>query len=262
MSQLADSLQDLSVLVTRPAHQADGLIRALKDHGAKPIGFPVIEICDISPDPALKQNLPQYDLVIFISANAVEKGMDWVQKLGLTITQPVLAIGKATARAIDRYSLNLLDLPDQAFNSEALLKHEQLQVEHIRGRRLLIFRGQGGREYLAEQLRHRGAQVDYAEVYRRQKPAADVQPLIKKWQQGGIQLVTVSSNEALQNLYDMLGTAAHKRLQHTPLLVPGQRCARLALQLGHKADIIQAESAADAAVISAIINWQQHNATS
>lgn len=126
----------------------------------------------------------------------------------------------------------------------------------------MIFRGQSGREWLADNLRQRGATIEYAQVYIRQKAQQDIQPLLNRWQTSGIDLITLSSNEALQNLYDMLGTAGRDHLLKTAIIVPSERCVQLAQQLGFKADIVQATSAADEATLSAINHWQKQHITS
>ncbi len=260
MKQQATRLTSPKVLVTRPAHQAEPLLLQLQQQGFKAIPFAVIEICDVQASDTLIQQLKQieqYALLIFISANAVHKGMDCLQNLSANITQPVLAIGAATAKALKHYNVTPLTLKSQQFDSEALLEHPALQGDNIQAKKILIFRGQSGREVLANQLRQRGAVVEYAQVYWRQKAQQDIQPLLTQWQTEGIDVVTVSSNEALQNLYDMLAEDGRDYLLNTAIIVPSVRCVQLAQQLGFKADIIQATSAADQATLLAIQNWQQ-----
>jgi len=57
------------------------------------------------------------------------------------------------------------------FDSEALWL--RLQARDWRGRRALIVRGDGGREWLADRLRMAGAQVDEVSAYRRTLPTLD-----------------------------------------------------------------------------------------
>jgi len=265
LKQQQTHYQQPQVLVTRPAHQAKPLLMQLQQQGFEAIPFAVIEICDVPPSDALIQqlkHLEQYALLIFISANAVHKGMDCLQTVSASITQPVLAIGAATAKALKHYNVTPLTLKSQQFDSETLLEHPALQGDNIQGKKILIFRGQAGREVLADNLRKRGAMVEYAAVYRRQKAQQDSRPLLQHWQTRGIDLITVSSNEALQNLYDMLGMAGRDILLKTAIIVPSTRCVQLAQQLGFTADIMQATSAADEAVLSAVKKWQQQHITS
>lgn len=251
--------------MTRPVHQAEPLIQQLQQQGAIVTPFPVIEICDVEPNAQLTQqltHLAQYDVLIFISANAVHKTCAWMQKTSVNIQQPVLAIGAATAKALKNHAIDVLEADNNTADSETLLAYTALQRDNIQHKKILIFRGQAGREILANELRKRGAEVEYAQVYRRQKPSQDIRPLLQQWQNTGIDLVTLSSNEALQNLYDMLGEVGRDILLKTAIIVPSARGVELAQQLGFKAKIIQATSAADQATLSAITHWQQQMAMS
>jgi uroporphyrinogen-III synthase len=243
-------LSGLGVLVTRPAHQAGGLIERLQQAGADTFALPVIEIEAIT-HPALRSD---YDLMIFISANAVMHG---AQLYTSASHKPrIAAIGQATARALRERDIAVNLTPDHAFTSEALLALDTFSPEKISGQRIVIVRGEGGREHLADTLRARGARVDYAEVYRRIQPQTDVRWLQALWEQQRIGLVMVSSNEALENLYHMLEKQRHWLLQ-TPLLVPGERCHQRATQLDFNF-ILTASSASDDAMMQTILNWHKN----
>lgn len=232
----------------------------LQQAGAHPIGFPVI---DIRP-PLHTENLmdrlarvAQYDMLIFISANAVRYGLQTIAEAGGMIGQSVSAIGKSTAAALREQGIQVTLEPESGFNTEALLADTAFDADAIRGKKVLIVRGQGGRELLADSLRSRGAEVDYAEVYRRCRPAVDDTEVHRLWQNGQIQIVTVTSNEALKNLYDMLTIDTRSYLLNTPLVVPGPRAAELALQSGFRAEILTAANATDQAMLDAIRQWHK-----
>ena len=71
--------------------------------------------------------------------------------------------------------------------------------------RVVIFRGDGGRELLGDVLSQRGAQIEYAECCRRQKPQADNGKLLYLWARNELHAITVTSSEVLHNLYDLVG---------------------------------------------------------
>ena len=159
------------VMVTRPAHQAEPLCQLLEQNGASVLRFPVIEITDASDQPALLdvlRRLEQFDMAIFISPNAVSRIMNLLHthKMHLPEELTLATIGKGSARELKSFTGRAPDIvPASVFNSEALLEMEAMAP--VSGKKIVIFRGEGGRELLAETLRERGANVEYADAYRR-----------------------------------------------------------------------------------------------
>lgn len=244
-----------TIVVTRPAHQAGPLCRLIEAQGGRAISFPSLEIeCSSQPQPLL-QRLERFDIAIFISANAVECATPFMPD-PLPPNTLFAAVGKRTATLLQHHHHGHPVLsPDNGADSEALLARPELQ--QVRGKRILIVRGAGGRELLAETLIQRGAEVAYAEVYRRVRPAGDLASLQGL---GQIDLITATSNESLQNLYDM-GTASQRGwLLTLPLVVIGQRGAALAQRLGFRHPAIVAAEASDAGLLQAMTGWrrQQH----
>jgi uroporphyrinogen-III synthase len=105
-------------------------------------------------------------------------------------------------------------------------------MQAVAGRRVAIFRGDGGRELLGDTLRARGAVVEYVESYRRALPQADAAPLLKEWAGGDIDAVTVTSSEGLRNLCVLVGTTGLEHLKRTPLFVPHPRIELAAKDAG------------------------------
>src|SRR5207249_132245 len=129
-------LSDLRVLVTRPAQQAAALCASINNLGGEAIPFAVL---DIQPRAhTLMQS--SYDLVIFISANAVLHGVSLLQQLG---APQIAAIGNATATALQSAGVDVGIIAPAPFNTEALLMHEKLQSPP---NNILIIRGTDGRE--------------------------------------------------------------------------------------------------------------------
>jgi len=230
----AGRLAGRRIVVTRPAGQNEGLAEMIRAEGGEPIVFPVLEILDLEDTRALvaaADRLEAYDLAVFISPNAVDKALnvigarrEWPERLRAA------TIGRASEKALARYGVTNVIAPSGRFDSEALLALPQLV--DVRGWRVVVFRGDGGRELLGDTLRSRGATVEYVECYRRVRPNADVEPLLKRWGRGEIDAVTVSSSEGLRNLYDMLGKLGQAWLKRTPLLAPHARIAENARALG------------------------------
>jgi len=108
-------------------------------------------------------------------------------------------------------------------------------MRDVKGLRVAIFRGEGGREVLAYGLRERGASVDYVECYRRVRPRSDPAPLLAAWRRGALQAFTVSSAESLRKLFAMLEGGP---LAELPLFVPHERVAAEARRLGAREALV------------------------
>lgn len=250
-------LQGVRVLVTRASHQADNLCRLIEARGGVALRFPVLRIVPPAEQHTLAsmgRHLADYDLAIFVSTNAVRMGVKCVLTDGRwPSTVRIAAIGARTASALEEAGLPAYIAPRDQFTSEALLDLKPMR--EVEGLRILIVRGEGGRETLANTLRERGARVDYLEVYRRAQPDADTRPVVDAWARAEIDAVTISSNQSLQNLYDMLGEPGRSCLRRSVLVVGSQRTAELAARLGITAAPVLADNASDEAIVAALEAW-------
>ena len=251
MIDLTCNLNGRGILVTRAAHQADGLVAQIDAHGGRAIRFPALEILSARDSISAAAQMSQpWDLMVFISPNAVHHGIELLAGSAPKTTH-LAAVGEATARALREAGLAPDLVPVDRQDSEGLLALPELQ--QMEGRRVLIVRGEGGRPLLGDSLRARGAKVGYAEVYRRTRPTGDPIPLLKRWRDE-VDIVTSTSSEVLNNLVTMLGETGGELLRKTPLLVISQRMASRAAELGFK-HIITSEGADDAAVLQALCDW-------
>lgn len=230
----AAPLAGRGILVTRPERQAQELSRLIGEAGGRAILFPVIEIVDVDdlrPLLELIGRLEQFDLAVFISPSAVDKAMNLIAaRRALPPGLKVAAVGQGSARELKRFGVGGVIAPRGRFDSEALLALPDLA--DVAGRRVVIFRGEGGRELLGDTLRARGAEVSYAECYRRGRPSADAAALLRAWARGEVDAVTVTSGEGLRNLFDLLGKLGQQWLKKTPLFAPHPRIAEAARELG------------------------------
>ena len=238
----APALGGRRVVVTRPAGQAAHLAALIGAAGGEPLLFPVLEIFDahdLRPALALIERLEMFDLAIFISANAVDKALALV---GARRSWPpalrVVTVGRGSERALRRHGFTAVIAPAERFDSEGLL--ELPELKQLAGKRVVIFRGEGGRELLGETLSARGAVVEYAECYRRGPPHADPAPLLALCARGGLDAFTVTSSEGLANLHALLGEAGRPCLQNTPLFAPHERIAAAARALGVRTVVLTA----------------------
>lgn len=237
-------LKGLSILVTRPVAQSVSLVAAIQSMGGIAYSFPLIEIQPVSPCPEVLEGFSGYNLVIFVSQNAVDCAWPCLTN-DFPASARLAAVGQATAAAMERHGQPPDIVPARQFDTEGLLAMPDL--ESVTGQRVLIVRGAGGRELLAETLRDRGAIVDYAEVYRRE-PTEQV----LTYSEDEIDVILVTSSEALENLRNIAQQSGRLWLTEKPLLVIHERIAVRAGELGFKLKPVVAEQASDAAMLEAL----------
>ncbi len=252
------TLTGVRVLVTRPQTQADNLVHLIEARGGEAIRFPVIEIAEPQDTQALLaviDRLKDFALAIFISPNAVNRAMNLIlARGGLPETTRVACVGRGSARELKHFGIENIIVPQGRFDSEALLELPELQA--VKGKRIVIFRGDGGRELLGDTLKARGAEIEYAECYRRARPSTDMTPLLRRWARGEIDIASVTSVDGLRNLFDMVGKAGQQWLIRTPIIVVSERMLEVCRELGFKTEPRVAATASDEAILEAIQAWR------
>lgn len=247
-----------TIVVTRPLAQAGALAGQIAAAGGTPVVFPLLEIGP-APDPAplaaAIDALDSYALAAFVSPNAVAHSVPAIlARRAWPDALCAAAVGQGTLRALAALGIDGI-APRTRFDSEALLELPELAPARVAGRRVVIFRGDGGRELLADTLRSRGAQVDCVTCYTRSAPAGGPGPLLAHWADGGIDAIAVSSSEGLRFLWDMLDADGRARLAATALFVPHARIAENAHALGLARVVLT--DAADAGLFAGLCayNW-------
>ncbi len=229
----AGPLSGRGIVITRPREHAVALADLIRAAGGDPVLFPTLEILP-PDDPAAAAGviarLSSFQLAIFVSPTAATRGCAMLSASAWPAGLRVAALGAGTARALVRLGLRDVISPPGEADSEALAALPELQ--DLRDRAVVIFRGQGGREWLGARLEARGARVEYAECYRRARPAADAGGLLARWQSGGIEAVSITSTEGLENFTAMLGPTGKGYLCASPVFVPHPRIAAAARELG------------------------------
>jgi uroporphyrinogen-III synthase len=247
----ASLLSNKTILITRPGGREIHLRRILEQAGGNVIHYPVINInqpsaLEIKQLNHLRDQLHHFDMAIFISPTAVEQSQLYFPVLPEHLT--IVSIGSKTTQALQHKKIHV-DLEAPEHNTESLLQTVEFQIPEIQAKRILIFRGTGGRALLGDSLIDRGAQVRYVETYRREIP---LHPPLSEQQLKTLNAITISSNEGLKNLITLMQDPG--LLIDIPLVVPGQRAATLAHQHGFKT-IITAKNATDEAALIALNNF-------
>jgi uroporphyrinogen-III synthase len=255
-------LAGVKVLVTRPVHQAKNLAEGIQAAGGYSILFPVLEITDIEDlQPLLDiiARLNEFDLAIFVSPNAVNKTMPLIKANGaLPSNMRIAVVGKGSANALKQLGVADIIVPTGRYDSEALL--DQSELQQMKNKRVVVFRGNGGRKLLGDTLIERGARLEYAECYHRGKPNVDAASLLTAWSDQNLNAVTITSSEGLYNLFDMIGPIGQQLLKTTPLFTAHERIAQKARDLG-LAEIILTP-AGDEGLLQGLIDYFSSNQAS
>ncbi len=244
-------LAGLGVLVTRPARQAGAFAQKLAALGAAPVVFPAIAILPPANPEVLARvhvALADYDIAVFVSANAAEYGAPdprrWPAKLA------AFAPGPGTAEALAAVGIGGARVPTTSFDSEGLLALPELSA--VGGKRVVIFRGDGGRDHLGDTLSARGATVDYVACYRRAAPQSSAAGLGEAFHDGRIDAVTLTSSEGTDNLWALADDAMRAAWRAVPTFVPHPRIAAHARELGLP---VIATAGGDAGLIAGLLEW-------
>ena len=246
-------LQNLGIAITRPVDQAKKLSKLMTEAGGTPILFPLIEITALnnySQFETVIKDIAEYDWAIFISSNAVQNGMPRLLKLGIPSHLQFAAIGPVTASELKAFGVKEVLIPMERFDSESLLALPEMgQVE---GKKILLVRGVGGRDVLAETLRARGALVTFAECYQRINPQTNCDLLTQLYSKNKLRGIVITSSEAMRHLLDLAGDS--EWLKNITLFVNHARIAEVPLQLGLKVAVASAPG--DEAMLALVLDSQ------
>ena len=252
---MADPAQ-LSVVVTRAVHQADELCNLISQAGAEAVRFPVTEIEAVDDsDPALVQSLEALDdtdVAIFVSPNAATYGLSLLERQGRELPKRarVLAVGPGTARQLHERGVSVSAVPQDKYDSEALLGLPDLQ--DVAGRSVLIIRGQAGREMLAEELDRRQAVVSHLVCYRRIALDNPDPKVLSRWHDQGFDVLILTSASAADHLWQLLDASAVELLKNMTFVVSSERIGEHCRSLGFAGSIVVAENAGMPALVSAL----------
>ncbi|WP_321947815.1 fused uroporphyrinogen-III synthase HemD/membrane protein HemX [Paraburkholderia sp. J10-1] len=264
-----------TVVITRPAGQSDGLAGRLAQRGMRTLDFPLISIAPVTDEAPLRAALgalERYALVVFVSPNAVDRAFACYASVSSIWPPalPVAVVGPASVAALERHGVaepeHRVVSPAGAgeeeparFDSESLYAalEKTFGADAFAGKRVLIVRGDGGREWLAERLREAGAEVETVAAYRRVVP----EPPIATWTQvhalleGAPHAWLVTSSEGVRNLDELarehLTAGEIVELRHAPLVAPHPRIAETARSMGF--DRITVSGAGDERIVETLL---------
>jgi len=229
------------VVITRPRAQADGLAQAVAALGRTPVLLPLLEIAPLADQSALRAalgELDSYALVAFVSPNAIDAAFAHVQAWPRQVALAVLGEGSRAALArhgLDETNATILG-PQDATRSDSENLLQSLDLAALKGKRVLIVRGESGRELMAEGFRAAGAEVSVVPAYRRSVPVLTPElasHLVALLAEPNDWILT--SSEALRGLFGLLelvDPSLVAKMQQQHAIVPHARIAETAATLG------------------------------
>ncbi|MEM7293485.1 MAG: uroporphyrinogen-III synthase [Pseudomonadota bacterium] len=199
--------------------------------GGIPIHVPAIEIVRIEPNDEVMERLRDAsndDVVVFVSRHAVHLANDLIPLRDLQIKLAV-APGKTTARSLQKRGVENVAVPIDGNDSEAMLRTDALR--DIANQRILIVKGEGGRDTLRDELIRRGAAVHRFDAYKRVRPD-DCERQLRQILVSPLDAACFASGETLTNVLTCLAPEQLTVVQQSTLFVPSARVAKLASRNG------------------------------
>ena len=222
-----------NILITRPTGQEHTIMEALSQSHWQCFHQPLLNIQALSEQDTgfhdVKNkimNIDQYDIIITVTSNASDIAYDWIDQYWPQLpTNPKwFAVGQSSAQPLIRLGMHITC--PQNRHSEGLLELKDLQ--DVAGKKVLILRGKGGRELIANTLQERGAEVSYAEFYQRSPVDISDGRLSVLLTEQQIHYALVTSGEMAEQLAQGLNNQARSALH---LIIPSQRIYNNLVQL-------------------------------
>lgn len=243
------------LLLTRPAEESAAVAQVLAQAGIFTSSLPLLATEPLPLNDAQRSmifELMQFQAVIVVSKPAARLGLELLDEIW---PQPPLqawfCVGAGTGQVLLDYGLQDVSWPQQGDDSEALLDLPHLQKAiAIPGSRVLIMRGDEGREWMAERLREQGVRVEYLPLYRRYLPDYPPQALLQRVEGERLNGLVVSSGQGLEHLLQMAGER-WPQLAGLPLFVPSPRVAQLAHDAGARR-VVDCRGASTTALLEAL----------
>ncbi|WP_104400929.1 uroporphyrinogen-III synthase [Vibrio penaeicida] len=240
----------MAVLVTRPGQDGIELCEAIQAQHTDAIHHPLIQFQSSDDIQSLPSKLHNADIVIAVSQHAVHYTQKILKEQQTTWPESVsyLAIGQKTAYKLGKVTQQKVHYPTIS-DSEHFLQLPQLQ--NVSQLSIVILRGNSGRELIFESLSNKNASVEYAEVYQRHPIPFNSEDSIQYWRSRNVDTLILTSSEQLSYLEQSMSKIQKDWLHTLSLLVPSQRIAILARELGYQ-NIVNTGSAANSDLLNAV----------
>ncbi len=261
-AEISGPLSAVNLLITRPVMPASRTATRVAALGATPLIFPTLIIeapADNAPLKAALGKIGDYYAALFVSPSAAEMALAPMSStpFKLPASLHVFAPGPGTAEELSRLGVERVEMPESSFDSEGLLALSLLQTAVVTRKRIVIFRGNDGRELLREELIRRGATVDAITAYQRRAPNTPATGLLELLRGGKVNAISAMSSDAISNLVPLIPALEREKILF-PIAVYAShaRIVESARALGFR-NVIEAQ-AGDAGLITALLT-QRHS---
>ncbi len=238
------------VLVTRPRDQAAALIAELHQAGAEVLHRPTLEIQSVEADTSALESVPHW--IVWTSPNAVKHGLPLLDE-SLLQSARLAAVGPGTAAVLTDAGLDVDVAPITGGGAEDLLAEPRFAPKA--GERVLIIRGEGGRQRLQQAMTRAGIELAEMAVYRRCRPVGGLD-IPADWLTRPLGFTIITSGSGLEHLLGMAGQAALEWVQNSQLVTVSERIARLARDAGFARTRV-ASGADERALVDTLIAMRQ-----
>lgn len=208
------SLKGKVVAITRPAEDAQALVRLVRRYDGKPYVAPTIEVLSPKSQNALTAFIERFldkphDFVVFMSKNGI-RNLFWTaeryqlsEKLRTRLNSSfILVVGPTTAKELDKFGIRSHRMPEE-FSSRGLVKF--FRKLDIKNRRICLFRADKVTDFLKKNLTELGASIDEVAAYRVSVPRRThhIRRLIENMLAGKIDIITFTSSATVRNLFEI-----------------------------------------------------------
>ena len=261
MSESTFPLKNKWVVITRPKHQAENLRFKLESAGANVILFPLLEIAPPNDLDSAKQqleSLADYDLVIFISPNAVDECFRWVDSSRLNNTA-VASVGAKTTCKLNELGVEVDTSPQSVFNSESLLA-----LPAVKGlgsnKKVAILRGEDGRDLIKQKLEQQGCKVTHIDLYKRICPQTSLKTLQNLSLKNQLDIILITSGTSIKNLFSLQKyNNSDAWLNETSLIVGSERIKQQVLSsTSHSGELLSTINPSDENLYQKVLEWSKH----
>jgi uroporphyrinogen III methyltransferase/synthase len=247
------------ILITRPEEQAGDFASILAGFGARCEVFPTIQIVPPEAWEGLDRaidNLSSYDWILFTSVNGVKYFFERLTHAGKDARSlggiKIGVIGPKTQEALSVKGIKADLIPD-IYWTEGLAG--ALREYPMKGKRILLPRPKIASNDLFKMLHDFDVIVDEVEAYLTQRPKFSRDRLMGLFQNGGIDLITVTSPSAVNNFMEICKESnISEEISGIPVACIGPVTAQRATEQGLTVAIVPQEYTIDA-LAEAIVNY-------